>query len=208
MLHPVLATRRALMMAGLLLPVGSCTEYKAVAGTTPMLREGEYYPREIPGDADADLLHVAGASQPAQGTPLLLTGQVRRIGGLAEPGTAMEIWQPDAAGIYMHPRDPNLGRRDLGFQGYGRATTNGVGRYAFTTLVPGLFPGRARHIHLRIFPPGTHRALTTVIFFPEDANKGEDPVWTGLSPIEREMLTARLTRSADGMRATFDVILA
>ena len=167
----VLATRRALMMAGLLLPVGSCTEYKAVAGTTPMLREGAYYPREIPGDADADLLHVAGAPQPAQGTPLLLTGQVRRIGGLAQPGTAMVICQPDAAGIYMIPRVRNLGRRDLGFQA------------------------------------GVPRALTTAIFFPDDANKEEDPIWAGLSPTDREMLTARLTRSADGMRATFDVIL-
>lgn len=205
MQFPPHIARRALLVGGLLLPTGSCTN--DIPGTTPALREGPFYPRSIPGDADADLLHVAGADRPAQGEPLLLTGLVRRQDGTPLPGVALEIWQADANGINMHPHDPNLGRRDLGFQGYGRATTDGAGRYAFRTLRPGPYPGRTRHIHLRAYPLGRGRPLTTEIFFPDEAANEEDRLWLALSPAERAMLTVRLGTDAQGQRAEFDIVL-
>jgi protocatechuate 3,4-dioxygenase beta subunit len=175
---------------------------------TPAQTEGPYYPRAIPADADADLLRVAGQAAPARGVPLLLTGLVRGSDGSAIAGAQVEIWQADAQGIYLHPRDPRLDQRDAGFQGYGRAVADGEGRYAFRTIRPGLYPGRTPHIHLRAQPPSGAAALTTQVYFPGEARNDTDGLFRRLPPEARALLVARITAQDGGQRAAFDIFLA
>ncbi len=175
---------------------------------TPAQTEGPYYPRAIPADADADLLRVAGQPGPARGIPLLLTGLVRGPDGAALPGARVEIWQADAQGIYLHPRDPRLAERDSGFQGYGRAVADSAGRYAFRTIRPGLYPGRTPHIHLRAIPAGGGTPLTTQLYFPDEARNAQDGLLRRVSPEARALLMARLSPVDGGQRAEFDLILA
>jgi protocatechuate 3,4-dioxygenase beta subunit len=193
----------------LLSPALLATPAAAQALRTPAQMEGPYYPRAIPADADADLLRVAGQAASARGIPLLLTGMVRGPDGGAVPGARVEIWQADAAGIYLHPRDPRLAERDPGFQGYGRAVADGAGRYAFRTIRPGLYPGRTPHIHLRAQPAGGGGGLTTQVYFPDEPqNNAQDGLLRRVAPEARALLLARLAATDGGQRAEFDVFLA
>lgn len=196
--------RRPLLFAPALLalPAGAQTP------RTPAQMEGPYYPRAIPADADADLLQVAGQTAPARGIPLILTGLVRGPDGAALPGARVEIWQADAQGIYLHPRDPRLDQRDAGFQGYGRAVADGAGRYAFRTIRPGLYPGRTPHIHLRAQPAAGGAALTTQVYFPGEARNETDGLLARLPAATRALLIARVTPVDGGQRAEFDIFLA
>jgi protocatechuate 3,4-dioxygenase beta subunit len=199
---PALHRRLILLSPALLaMPAG------AQALRTPAQMEGPYYPAAIPADADADLLRVAGQAAPARGIPMLLTGLVRGPDGAAIPGARVEIWQADAAGIYLHPRDPRLPERDAGFQGYGRAVADGAGRYAFRTIRPGLYPGRTPHIHLRAQAP-SGAPLTTQVYFPGEARNDTDGLFRRVAPEARALLLARITAQDGGQRAEFDIFLA
>ena len=73
------------------------------------------------------------------------------------------------------------------------------GRYTLFTVVPGLYPGRTRHIHVKVQAPG-EPVLTTQLFFPGVARTGRldlrprVPVWNW-----RKVRRPRL--------ATFDFVL-
>ncbi|MGK7866058.1 hypothetical protein [Falsiroseomonas sp. E2-1-a20] len=199
--------RRGLILAApTLLPGLACAQ--PLGQGTPSQTEGPYYPAAIPEDADADLRRVAGAARQASGRPLLLTGLVRNLDGAPLPGARVEIWQADEAGIYLHPRDGRQAQRDTGFQGYGRATADAEGRYAFRTIRPGRYPGRTPHIHLRAHPPRGTAPLTTQVYFPDEPLNAQDGLLRRVAEARRALLLARLSSMDDGQRAEFDVILA
>jgi protocatechuate 3,4-dioxygenase beta subunit len=195
--------RRLLVLSPALMSLPAAAQVRR----TPAQMEGPYYPLAIPDDADADLLRVAGRASPARGVPLLLTGVVRGPDGAAVAGARVEIWQADAQGIYLHPRDPRLAERDAGFQGYGRTVADGAGRYAFRTIRPGLYPGRTPHIHLRAQAPAG-AALTTQVYFPGESRNDADMLFRRLSPEARVFLLAQVTPVDGGQRAEFDIFLA
>ena len=202
--------RRQVLIAGMAL--SSC----ASPGTaeqgltpTPSQMEGPYYPRPLPAEIDADLVRGTDATREAQGQRLTLTGRVMLADGTPLPGTLVEIWQTDAQGIYLHPRDPRVAQRDGAFQGYGRMQSDADGRYTFRTIRPAHYVGRTAHIHLRAHPPGGGTALTTQIYFPDDPANARDGLLNRVrDPAQRQALMARLDRDASGVaRATFDVVL-
>ena len=203
---PALHRRGLILLAPALLPIG-CAPAQGQALGTPAQMEGPYYPRAIPTDADADLRRVAGQGREATGRPLLLTGQVRNLDGAPLPGARVEIWQADAGGIYLHPRDGRLAQRDSGFQGYGRAVADASGHYAFRTIRPGLYPGRTPHIHLRAHPPGGGAPLTTQIYFPDEPLNAQDGLLRRVVEARRALLLARLSSADEGQRAEFDIVL-
>lgn len=202
-------TRRLhLLLALTILP--ACAEAVAQGGLTPTpsQAEGPFFPRPLPSETDADLLRVAGAPREAEGERILLTGRVLRADGTPMPGTRIEIWQTDHGGIYLHPQDPRVAQRDPGFQGYGVAVADAEGRYAFRTIRPARYPGRAPHIHLRATPPGA-APLTTQVYFPGESGNGWDILLLRVQdPARRAALMARLTPAEGGAtRAEFDVVL-
>jgi protocatechuate 3,4-dioxygenase beta subunit len=201
--HPALLRRSLLAM-----PVLAALPAAAQSLRTPSQMQGPYYPNAVPADADADLLHVVGQAGPARGIPLLLTGIVRGPDGAALAGARIEIWQADAQGIYLHPRNPRQVLRDAGFQGYGRAVADGAGRYAFRTIRPGIYPGRTPHIHLRAQPAAGGAALTTQIYFPNEPRNDTDGLLRRVAPESRALLIARVTPVDGGQRAEFDIFVA
>src|SRR3546814_4174472 len=119
-----------------------------LAAATPASEEGPYYTRRSPRRTD---LREAG-----------MAGPVLRIGGLVltrgcrpVAGALVDLWQADAAGQYD----------TAGFRLRGHTFSDPDGRWQFETVRPGLYPGRTRHLHLKVQMP--HQAvLTTQLYFP------------------------------------------
>ena len=63
--------------------------------------------------------------------------------GKPVPNALIDFWQADARGAY-----DNSGYRFRGHQ-----FTNAKGQYTLFTLVPGLYPGRTKHIHVKVQAP-------------------------------------------------------
>ena len=157
-------TRRRLLELGLSLPplaalagAGEAAAATPLAPTpaiadaddpTPGLTEGPYF---TPNSPRRRSLVAAGAA----GTRLTLTGRVLTTSGRPVPRALVDFWQADARGVY-----DNQGYRFRGHQ-----LTGANGRYTLFTVVPGLYPGRTRHIHVKVQAPG-EPVLTTQLFFP------------------------------------------
>lgn len=202
-------TRRRIVVAaaGLLLP----TMTRALDGVaTPRQPEGPFFPDPLPLERDADLWRVADGPA-ALGIPVDLSGAVRDPQGRPLAGALVEIWQVDARGIYLHPAEgPRLERRDDGFQGYGRSITDAQGRYRFRTIRPVPYPGRAPHIHLKLWHRREH-LLTTQIYVADEALNAQDFLLTRIvDPRQRAQVLVPFTpdpRDARWQRARFDIIV-
>lgn len=78
----------------------------------------------------------------------------------------VDLWHADEKGEY-----DNQGTRYRG-----HVFTDAQGRYRFETVVPGLYPGRTRHFHVKVQAPG-RRILTTQLYFPGEAANGRDGIY-------------------------------
>ena len=58
----------------------------------------------------------------------------------------------------------------------GHQFTDENGRYSLETVLPGLYPGRTRHIHVKVQAPGK-RVLTSQLFFPGDTGNQTDRIF-------------------------------
>lgn len=97
------------------------------------------------------------------GTTIVLTGRVFARNCRPVPGALVDFWHADDAGEY-----DNQGWRLRGHQ-----FTDAKGNYRLETIVPGVYPGRTRHIHVRVQAPHG-RVLTTQIYFPGEPRNRED----------------------------------
>ena len=139
------------------------------AAATPSQSEGPFYPLQLPADRDFDL--TAFGDRRAQGEVIEMAGQVRDLAGRPVPDAVVEIWHCDPAGIYPHVGRNNGGLADPDFQGFGAVAVGPDGGYRFRTIRPGLYPGRVRHIHVKVRRP--QGVLTTQMYFPEEENGGD-----------------------------------
>jgi protocatechuate 3,4-dioxygenase beta subunit len=169
-------TRRRLLELGLVLPpltalAGSdLFAAQALAATpeildadddpTPALTEGPYF---TPSSPKRKTIVPAGAA----GTRLTLTGRVLTTSGKPVQNALIDVWQADARGVY-----DNSGYRFRGHQ-----LTDAKGRYTLFSVVPGLYTGRTKHIHVKVQAP--HKpVLTTQLFFPNVAANRGDSIFT------------------------------
>jgi protocatechuate 3,4-dioxygenase beta subunit len=178
---------------------------------TPPVALGPFYPSTRPADSDADLTQVAGRSGRAQGTILYVTGRVLDTSGRPVGGAVLELWQANAFGRYLHPRDSDSsGPLDPDFQGYGTLRTAGDGAFRIKTIKPPPYSGRTPHIHF-IVASGNAR-LTTQMFFEGEAGNERDGLYRYLSVDDRRASTGRYVDRAraaeDGSVAVvWDVVL-
>jgi protocatechuate 3,4-dioxygenase beta subunit len=150
---------------------------------TPPLTEGPYFTPSSPLRRS-----IVPAGSP--GTRLTLTGRVLTTAGRPIPRALIDFWQCDARGVY-----DNRGYRFRGHQ-----LTDARGRYTVRTVVPGLYPGRTKHIHVKVQAP-RQPVLTTQLFFPGVAANRSDGIYTA------ECLV-RGWRVVNGRRhARFDFVL-
>jgi protocatechuate 3,4-dioxygenase, alpha subunit len=127
-----------------------------------------------------------------------LSGHVLDGAGLPVPDALLELWQRHSDGRV--PRQAGSLRRDgKTCTGWGRAATDGAGRYSFTTLEPG-----GTFLVLAVFARGLLDRLLTRVYLPDDpAALARDPLLAALPPDRRDTLVAR----RDGRHLIFDVVL-
>jgi protocatechuate 3,4-dioxygenase beta subunit len=150
---------------------------------TPELTEGPYFTPSSP-------LRKSIVPAGARGTRLTLSGRVLTTAGKPVARALVDFWQASAAGAY-----DNSGYRFRGHQ-----LTNALGRYTLYTVVPGIYPGRTRHIHVKVQAPG-EPVLTTQLFFPGVAWNRSDGIFTS------ECLVRRWRLGRGRRLATFDFVL-
>jgi protocatechuate 3,4-dioxygenase beta subunit len=170
---------------------------------TPRMTEGPFYPNTLPTDSDADLTRVSGRAGTAQGTVLDVSGRVVDRGGKPRAGARVEIWQCDAQGQYHHVGGPE---GDGNFQGFGFATTDAEGRYAFRTIKPVPYPGRTPHIHFTVLE-GNRRRLTSQMFIDAEPANARDGLYRSLGA-EAKLVTLKLENAGAALRGALDIVLA
>jgi protocatechuate 3,4-dioxygenase beta subunit len=150
---------------------------------TPAQTEGPYF---ATGSPERTSLLEPGLA----GDRLTVTGTVLTTGCQAVRRALLDFWQANAAGEY-----DNEGYRLRGHQ-----FTDARGRFRLATVVPGLYPGRTRHIHVRVQAPD-RPVLTTQLYFPDEPANDRDGIF------RPELLLGDLRRSGSDQRASFTFVL-
>ncbi|HLK46757.1 MAG TPA: protocatechuate 3,4-dioxygenase subunit alpha [Bryobacteraceae bacterium] len=180
---------------------------------SPYSTIGPFYLKPLIDGCD-DLTRVNGRH--AAGQHILLTGRVMEEGSAPVLNSVLEIWQPDANGIFRHPLDPRHGEADPGFFGWGRTRSDKDGRYQFRTVLPGSSREesgtvRCPHINLMVLAIGLTRRLVTTVFFGDAPEITRDPVLqcVGDSAARRRLFAVRdAALDAGGIPAyRFDIVL-
>lgn len=97
------------------------------------------------------------------GTPIIVTGQVLSSECRPIAGALVDVWHTNAQGDYDN----------IGYSFRGHQFTDADGRYQIETIIPGIYPGRTRHFHVKVQAPN-QPVLTTQLYFPEEsANQGD-----------------------------------
>lgn len=146
-----------------------------------------------------------------RGERIRITGRILDGDGVPVDDALVEIWQPDANGVFPHPSDPRAQEADPHFRGFGRSDTAEGGHFRFDTVKPGrrnsdVDPRVAPFVSVRIFSRGLLRDLVTRIYFPEDRPE-TDPVLGRIAPGRRQTLIARREDAPDLTTYHFDVRL-
>jgi len=123
------------------------------------------------------------------GARVLLTGYVYNANCQPVPNAWVDFWQTDYYGVY-----DNTGYRLRGHQ-----YTDQSGRYAMETIVPGEYPGRTIHIHVKVQAPGGP-ILTSQLFFPDVAHNSTDGIF-------HPSLVVRVENTPQGKTGTFNFVV-
>ncbi|WIM97333.1 dioxygenase [Actinoplanes oblitus] len=150
---------------------------------TPPQIEGPYFKPSSP--QRGSLLEPGMA-----GTRLTVTGYVFGTGCQPLGNVLLDFWQADDNGAYDN----------AGFRLRGHQYTNAQGAFTLTTIVPGLYPGRTRHIHVKAQAPN-RPVLTTQLYFPNEPRNTTDTLFD-----PRLLMTVRPVGSAK--EASFDFVLS
>lgn len=209
------ALRRIVLAGTACLLVIAAGRFAAGLEPTPSTGEGPFFPVSDGFESDADLTQLEGRTDAPQGDVFVLEGTVRDITGRSLDGAEVVIWQTDVWGKYRHPREERTQPDgsplplDPAFQYSGRTTADGSGHYAFTTIVPGTYGRRPRHIHMRVTHPD-YRPLATEVHFAGDLWADEDVAGEeGAARAEHDRLAVELQPSSgkSAPHARFDIVL-
>jgi protocatechuate 3,4-dioxygenase beta subunit len=153
------------------------------AALTPAMTEGPYFKAGSPERAS---LLDTGLS----GTQLVLSGYVLTTDCRPVANALLDFWQADANGQYDN----------AGYTLRGHQFTDANGHYQLTTIVPGLYPGRTEHLHVKVQAPNGP-TLTTQLFFPGVAQNDSDGIF------DPRLLMA-IQKTAGGEAATFNFVVS
>lgn len=120
----------------------------------------------------------------------MLTGYVLDTNCKPVANAWLDFWQADANGVY-----DNAGYRLRGHQ-----FTDENGRYQLETVVPGQYPGRTEHIHVKVQALGGP-VITTQLFFPGSTSNESDRIFAS------ELLVKIVKEAGDVVDAEFNFIV-
>jgi protocatechuate 3,4-dioxygenase beta subunit len=103
-----------------------------------------------------------------KGTRLELSGRVLGRNCTPIAGALVDFWHADDGGAYDND----------GFRLRGHQYTDNHGGYRLSTILPGVYTGRTRHIHVRVQPAGG-QVLTTQLYFPGEKRNHGDGLFRG-----------------------------
>jgi protocatechuate 3,4-dioxygenase beta subunit len=199
------ATRRRVIRTILLAPTilaspsflascGSAAEAETLLSPTPACDDGDEDdptlsqtegPYFTPNSPERQSLIEAGVV----GTPLVVSGSVLTRNCRPIANALLDFWQADGNGEY-----DNAGYRLRGHQ-----FTAADGTFRLATVVPGLYPGRTRHIHVKAQAPG-QSVLTTQLYFPGESRNASDGIFNA-------SLLMELSGTESAREARFNFVL-
>lgn len=149
---------------------------------TPPQMEGPYFK---PNSPLRDSLIQPGT----QGTRLTVSGFVFGLTCQPLSRVLLDWWQADVNGQYDN----------VGFRFRGHQFTDDRGAFKLTTIVPGLYPGRTRHLHVKVQAPN-QPILTTQLYFPGEPRNNTDPIFD-------PALLMNVRQNGSAKEASFDFVL-
>ena len=165
-----------------LAPTPECLDGEATLRQT----EGPFFKPSSP--ERAELIEPGMAGQPIELVGFVLTRACKGV-----PGALVDLWQADATGDYDNS----------GFRLRGHQFADAEGRYRFRTIVPAVYEGRTRHLHVKVQPKDGQkggRILTTQLYFPGEAQNRKDGLF-------RKELLIRTAKKEGWLAGRFDFIL-
>lgn len=150
---------------------------------TPSQTEGPFFTPRSPQKWDF-------ASDAPNGERMTIAGYVLTPTCRPLARALVELWHADEAGTY----DTN------GYRLRGHQFTDADGRWWFNTIVPGLYPGRTRHYHLKVQRQGG-RVLTTQLYFPDEPRNDRDGIFDAALLID-------IAVTGDGKFGRYDFVVA
>lgn len=150
---------------------------------TPAQTEGPYYTPRTP--------EKTSFIEPGMtGTRFVLNGFVLTTGCKPVAKAMLDLWHCDDKGVY-----DNEGYR---LRGHFFADENGY--FTVETIMPGIYPGRTRHFHVKVQAPN-QPVLTTQLYFPNEPQNARDGIY-------REECLMNVTDNADaGKTGSFNFVL-
>lgn len=145
--------------------------------------EGPYFKPSSP--ERIELIEAGMAGQPIELAGFVLTRACKPLAG-----ALLDFWQADDQGRYDNS----------GFRLRGHQFSDAEGRYRLRTIVPGVYVGRTRHIHVKVQPRGG-RVLTTQLYFPGESLNRSDGLF-------RRELLVRTAKNAGWLAGRFDFVVS
>jgi protocatechuate 3,4-dioxygenase beta subunit len=162
-------------------PTPACTDDDD--DVTPSQAEGPYFTPDSP-------LRRSLLEPGMDGQRLRVTGRVLDTGCRPIPRAILDFWQADADGEYDNE----------GFRLRGHQRADSAGRFRLDSVVPGVYPGRTRHLHVKVARPSSSEVLTTQLYFPGERQNASDGIFD-------EALLMRVSRSGARRLGRFTFVL-
>jgi protocatechuate 3,4-dioxygenase beta subunit len=121
--------------------------------------EGPYYTPDTP--QRTSLLEPG-----MPGTKMIVTGYVLDTQCQPVPNALIDFWHANNAGEYDN----------VGYTLRGHQFTDANGLYTLETIMPGIYPGRTRHFHVKVQAPN-QPVLTTQLYFPGEPSNDNDGIY-------------------------------
>ena len=189
-------TRRRLLQAGLALPplvLLGCDDDRPEPAAAPTPSCGDATEAQTEGPFwTPDSPRRRSLVEPGlRGTRLALAGVVMDTRCRPVAGAVLDFWQADDAGAYDNE----------GFTLRGHQRSDARGRYRLETIVPGLYSGRTRHIHVKVGRGGSE-VLTTQLYFPDVESNASDAIF------DEDLVVRGWSERSGARHARFDFVLA
>jgi protocatechuate 3,4-dioxygenase beta subunit len=123
------------------------------------------------------------------GTKIVITGYVYTADCKPVANALLDFWQADANGAYDNS----------GYTLRGHQFTDANGYYELTTVVPGIYPGRTEHIHVKVQAPNG-KLITSQLFFPGVTQNNSDGIYN-------QSLLLTIRESNDGLQGQFNFVV-